>query len=457
MKNAMLKTGFKALLAVGGVCAVIPAVYGQGIGQQTLERMLVPTPQKIERGARIYTDNCSACHGDAGKGGAPTGEALGARGFTEGLEQPGGLISIKNVISQGLPGKEHPVFNNLFYQDQWAAAHYVYSLLPGQPADTPEAIAQAKREAIEGVCDPAIGATISDHLKPIEGEAFEMGKTSYAANCASCHGDSGKGDGPAGAAVKARNFHDPVANWTNGSSPLAVFNTLANGIEGTSMASYLHLPEEERWALTHYVIQEFVSKENQQVPSEEEVAGVCRSLSAPTAPPAIPIDRAMQFLAADQGEQRTIRLARYGDPQVAASGSPEKGQQIYMQSCVSCHGTSGKGMRNVGPYGAFPPYLYLEVAPLVPASVGGTSSDVAQRVTVGAHATLPNMTGAALLSEQDWKDLQSYIVRFPGTGSDRVRPAAEPAAPEQLETQEGVEQGLEETAPKAQPETKTAP
>lgn len=447
MKNAMLKNGFKALLAVGGVCAVIPAVYGQGIGQQSLERMLVPTPQKIERGARIYADNCSSCHGDAGKGGAPIGESLGARGFTEGLGQPGGLIAIKDVISKGLPGKEHPIFNNLFYQDQWAAAHYVYSLLPGQPADTPEAIAQAKREAIEGVCDPAIGATISNHLKPIEGEEFEKGKKAYAENCASCHGDSGKGDGPAGAAVKARNFHDPVSNWTNGSSPLAVFNTLANGIEGTSMASYIHLPEDERWALTHYVIQEFVSEDNRQVPSEAEVASVCRSLSAPTAPPAIPIDRAMQFLVADQGEQRAIRLALYGDPQVDASGSPEKGQQIYIQSCVSCHGASGKGMRNLGPYGAFPPYLYLEVAPLVPASVGGTSSQVAQRVTVGAHATLPQMTGAALLSEQDWKDLQSYIVRFPGTGSDRVRPAAAPVAPEQTQ----------ESEPNAQPETEATP
>ncbi len=447
MKNAMLKNGFKALLVVGGVCAVIPAVYGQGIGQQTLERMLVPTPQKLERGERIYTDNCSACHGDAGKGGAPTGEALGARGFTEGMEQPGGLISIKEVIAKGLSGKQHPVFNNLFYQDQWAAAHYVYSLLPGQPADTPEAIAQAKREAIEGVCDPAIGATISDHLKPIEGETLELAKKAYVESCVSCHGDTGKGDGPAGAAVKARNFHDPAGSWTNGTSPLAIFNTLANGIEGTSMASYLHLPEDERWALTHYIIQEFVSEENRQVPSDEEVAGVCRSLSAPTAPPAIPIDRAMQFLVADQGEQRAIRLARFGDPQVDASGSPEKGQQIYMQTCVSCHGNSGKGMRNVGPYGAFPPYLYLEVAPLVPSSVGGTSSDVAQRVTVGAHATLPNMTGAALLSEQDWKDLQSYVVRFPGAGSDRVRPVAAPVAPEQTD----------EDLKNVQPEAETAP
>ncbi|MBA2662177.1 MAG: c-type cytochrome [Bradymonadaceae bacterium] len=429
MKNATLKKGLKATLVVGGICLVIPAVYAQGIGQQTLERQMVPTPQKIERGQRLFNEQCSSCHGANGQGGAPMGERLGAAGFSQGLNRSGGLITIYNVIARGLPDAEHPVYNNLFFQDQWATAHFVYTLLPGSPSDSPQTIAQARQEAIEGVCDPNIRETIADRLEPTGAEQIELGRATYAAQCASCHGDAGRGDGPAAGALvpPPRNFAAPIEQWTNGSSPLAIFNTLARGIDGTSMPSYAHLPEEERWALTHYVRAELTPAEILQNPSPDEIGDVCRALSAPPAPPAISIDRAMQFLVADQGEQRAIRLALYGDPQVHAQGDPRHGERVYTQNCVSCHGVQGLGMRNIGPYGAFPPYLYLKIDPLVPSSVGGTYREVAQRVTAGPHATLPNMTAAALLSAQDWRDLQAYIVQFPGEGRERVRPMGPPA------------------------------
>ncbi len=54
--------------------------------------------------------------------------------------------------------------------------------------------------------------------------------------CVGCHGAQGKGDGPAGVAVKARNFTD--AKWKNGTDLASVMKTIESGIAGTSMAPY---------------------------------------------------------------------------------------------------------------------------------------------------------------------------------------------------------------------------
>lgn len=79
------------------------------------------------------------------------------------------------------------------------------------------------------------------------------GKKVYANNCAICHGSEGKGDGPAGAALKPppRNFVD--GKWSNGGDSIALFTTIENGLEGSSMASFKHLPKLDRWALVQFI------------------------------------------------------------------------------------------------------------------------------------------------------------------------------------------------------------
>lgn len=80
------------------------------------------------------------------------------------------------------------------------------------------------------------------------------GKASYAMNCAACHGDSGKGDGVAGAALDPKPRDLVAGKFTKGAAPAQVFETVSKGIEGTTMVGYGHLPEEERWAITYYVL-----------------------------------------------------------------------------------------------------------------------------------------------------------------------------------------------------------
>ena len=83
---------------------------------------------------------------------------------------------------------------------------------------------------------------------------LEKGKGAYAANCVICHGDKGDGNGVAGAAMnpKPRNFL--VDKFKLGEKPENVFKGISEGLPGTSMAGFGHLPEEDRWGLAHYVL-----------------------------------------------------------------------------------------------------------------------------------------------------------------------------------------------------------
>jgi high-affinity iron transporter len=75
----------------------------------------------------------------------------------------------------------------------------------------------------------------------------------YQAQCATCHGPEGHGDGPAGAALDPapRNFHD--RQRMDQRSVYSLYSTITLGVEGTGMAGFQQLSEEERWALAFYV------------------------------------------------------------------------------------------------------------------------------------------------------------------------------------------------------------
>jgi mono/diheme cytochrome c family protein len=76
------------------------------------------------------------------------------------------------------------------------------------------------------------------------------GKKSAETNCVTCHGASGKGDGPAAAALNPK-----PADWTSakvkGDPDGTLFCKMSNG--RGPMPPWKHLPEKERWDLVSYI------------------------------------------------------------------------------------------------------------------------------------------------------------------------------------------------------------
>ncbi|WKD49243.1 cytochrome c/FTR1 family iron permease [Microbulbifer spongiae] len=75
----------------------------------------------------------------------------------------------------------------------------------------------------------------------------------YRAQCTSCHGVEGRGDGPLAAALEPAptNFHE--RERAENRSLLGLYDAISNGIDGTAMTAFKNLSEQQRWSLAFYV------------------------------------------------------------------------------------------------------------------------------------------------------------------------------------------------------------
>lgn len=81
-------------------------------------------------------------------------------------------------------------------------------------------------------------------------KAVEQGAKVAKINCVSCHGDKGKGNGPAAVALNPK-----PADWTSkrvqDEADGEIFWKITNG--RGPMPSWRHLPENDRWAVVRYI------------------------------------------------------------------------------------------------------------------------------------------------------------------------------------------------------------
>jgi caa(3)-type oxidase subunit IV len=85
-------------------------------------------------------------------------------------------------------------------------------------------------------------------------ELIAHGKQQFQAQCVTCHGAEGKGNGVAAAGLnpKPRNF-SVGEGWKNGRKASQVFATLTNPKGLNGMPAFGSSPSDDRWGLAHYV------------------------------------------------------------------------------------------------------------------------------------------------------------------------------------------------------------
>jgi mono/diheme cytochrome c family protein len=125
----------------------------------------------------------------------------------------------------------------------------------------------------------------------------EKGSELFRQNCVQCHGELGRGDGPAAATLnpRPRNFTSPDG-WKNGHDLPSLFRTLTEGVKDTGMAAFDYFSKADRMALAHYV--QALGTYPHAAGTPDTVAALTKELSAAgeRTPNRIPVSMAMAKL-----------------------------------------------------------------------------------------------------------------------------------------------------------------
>jgi len=175
---------------------------------------------EVSRGGILFAANCASCHGSAGKGDGTASSSL--------LPKPANLTAarfsderLSSVLWNGVAGSAMPPWRQLPTEDLRALVAYIQSLhIRGAAPSTQDA------------------------------STLGVGKALFAATCASCHGDTGAGNGPAAGALAPAptNFHLKKPTQAR------AWDVLENGVPGTAMPPWqTQLNANERRALVEFV------------------------------------------------------------------------------------------------------------------------------------------------------------------------------------------------------------
>jgi len=152
-----------------------------------------------------------------------------------------------------------------------------------------------KKEIIEKKGSISTAVDLNTIKNPSQ-QMVANGKKLYDANCLSCHGAKGMGDGPAGAMLnpKPRNLHQEDG-WTNGRTIIGLYKTLQEGIIQNGMAAYEYLSPSDRLDIIHYV--RTFSSFPEITDNEIDLLNITYNLSTGSLTPnQIPVKKAEQIL-----------------------------------------------------------------------------------------------------------------------------------------------------------------
>ncbi len=183
--------------------------------------------------------------------------SLAAKEYALGVVPAGGQITQPEEVDEAklfiqqaqfdVPGLPLPARA----KSQYALAH-IAQLLEALAA--PDSVNRATDSLVALITAAAGGPKVVEPL-PNRPPSLERGALVYREQCAACHGESGRGDGPKAKSLKGpppANLADPAVMGNK--SLLDIFRRIAVGTPGTAMPEFAEdLPAEDRWAVASYV------------------------------------------------------------------------------------------------------------------------------------------------------------------------------------------------------------
>ena len=272
---------------------------GKEFSLESIKNPFSSDPGTIKEGGEIYIKNCLLCHGDL-----LDGKGLFSESF---IPAPASFLQKSSVLfktpayafwrimkgGKGLPEKFEP----------WNSAMPAWEEILSQ------------EEVWKTIL--YINKTVKERRQPIpekQKPSLEQGKNIYLKKCAFCHGEKGKGDGPAKEYTlpQPRNLtkgHIKIRSTSFGKIPTDkdLFDAVSNGMKGTTMPGWSHLSRSDRQSLILYI--KSLSKKFKKF----EKRGKKHKIIKVPEPPPVSLERI------------------------------KRGKKSFMINCSGCHGVKGRG------------------------------------------------------------------------------------------------------------------
>jgi cytochrome c oxidase cbb3-type subunit 2 len=209
-----------------------------------------------EAGARLYASLCRSCHGHDGGGEtalarelSPTPPADLRRCNFKVRSTPSGSLpsdeDLLRTLAIGLPGSSMIGFGALLSDDALRAL-----------------VLEVKARCVRFAEEKPDAPSASGAAPLYEAASVERGAAVYRRErCASCHGEAGRGDGPAaralkdlaGRALRPRDHTRGV--FRSGFGRADLYRAFSTGLDGTPMPALpASVAARDRWDLAHYLV-----------------------------------------------------------------------------------------------------------------------------------------------------------------------------------------------------------
>ena len=222
------------------------------------------TETDVTEGSELYHDYCSVCHGDKGDGNsrAKGGLSTDPRDFTmPGLAKVLTREQMVDMVLSGKPGTAMAGWSTRLSREQAEnIVDYVRNTFMSEDGETRQA--QSNENKTQQELDHHLDYIEQPFSDGLMGN-YERGKLFYHANCVTCHGANGDGNGPRAYFIfpKPRNFLSQSSRARLNRTVL--FNAIKYGVRGKEMPAWGKVINDQDIAdIAEYVFKAMIQSDN---------------------------------------------------------------------------------------------------------------------------------------------------------------------------------------------------